>query len=118
VEFILQGLVADLTGATGMRARGSELNGVTSGVTTICKETITSVNGLVSVIGITPQLTSIVTSVLTLVSQVLSLVIKLVPGLVTGLIAGLTPLLAGIGQGLLAPLLTPIAAAVAGISLA
>lgn len=118
MEFILQGLVADLTGAAGMRPRGREVNGVTSSVTTICKETITSVSGLVAVLGLTAPLESIVSSVLGLVAQVLALVLKLVPGLITGLIAGLTPLLAGIGQGVIAPLLTPIAAALAGIQLA
>jgi len=111
IETVLQNLVLQLTDAAGLSVRPSDLSTVVTLVNTLLSQVLVTVNSLVTVLGLKPQLNSLLASVLGLVSKVLVLLIGLLSGLLPGLVAGLSPLLAGLGTGLLAPLLTPIIAA-------
>lgn len=111
IEDVLQNLVLQLTNAAGLSVRESDLTTVLTLVNVLLGQVLVTVNSLVTVLGLKPQLNSLVASVLGLVSKVLVLLIGLLAGLLPGLVAGLSPLLAGLGNGLLAPLLTPIVAA-------
>jgi hypothetical protein len=114
-QFSLTKVVTEITGTAGLNVAGADVDKVLTITVTLVTVVLKTVNTLVTVLGITPQLNSLLASVLTLLANVLTLVTGLVAGIVPGLLAALSPLLAGLGNGLLAPLLTPIVALVAGL---
>ncbi|KAM0420903.1 hypothetical protein ACHAPT_011292 [Fusarium lateritium] len=116
VHFELTEVVTTLTGAAGLDVADADVDTVLSLVVVLVSEVLTTVKTVVTVIGLRPQLISILHSVFQILAKVLTLVIGLVAAIVPGLIAALTPLLAGLGNGLLAPVLTPVTALLAGLA--
>ncbi|KAI8660905.1 hypothetical protein NCS57_01069100 [Fusarium keratoplasticum] len=118
VHFELTEVVTKLTGAAGLNVADVDVDTVLSLVVVLVSEVLTTVKTVVTVIGLRPQLISILHSVFTILAKVLTLVIGIVGAIVPGLIAALTPLLAGLGNAVLAPVLAPITAFLAGIAAA
>ncbi|KAL6359761.1 hypothetical protein LRP88_07184 [Fusarium phalaenopsidis] len=118
VHYELTEVVTKLTGAAGLNVADVDVDTVLSLVVVLVSEVLTTVKTVVTVIGLRPQLISILHSVFTILAKVLTLVIGIVGAIVPGLIAALTPLLAGLGNAVLAPVLAPITAFLAGIAAA
>jgi hypothetical protein len=116
IQLDITEIVTSLTGAAGIPVAGADVDRVLVLVQTLVDLLLTTVNTIVTVLGLRPQLVSLLHSVFTLVANVLTLLIGLLGGLLPGLVAGLSPLLAGLGNGVLAPVLTPVVALVAGIA--
>ncbi|KAH6886885.1 hypothetical protein B0T10DRAFT_563116 [Thelonectria olida] len=109
-------LVKELTGAAGLDVTDSDVSTIQTLLIALVAEVTTIVKGLVTILGIRPQLNSVLHSVFQILAKVLVLVIGIVGGLVPGLVAGLSPLFVGLGNGLLAPLLTLVAGLLAGLA--
>ncbi|KAI0973535.1 hypothetical protein F4678DRAFT_459018 [Xylaria arbuscula] len=116
IKFKLAKIVTDLTGAAGLKVSEGDVNKVLNLVVALLTEVLSTVKALVTILGITPQLTILLKSVFGIVSNLLVLLIGLLAGLLPGLVAALSPLLAALGNGLLAPLLTPIVALLAALA--
>ncbi|KAF5019374.1 hypothetical protein F66182_8624 [Fusarium sp. NRRL 66182] len=116
VNFELTQLVTKLTGAAGLNVAEADVDIVLNLVVVLVSQVLTTVKTVVTVVGLRPQLISILHSVFQILAKVLTLVIGLVAALVPGLVAALTPLLAGLGNGVLAPIVTPVAALLAGLA--
>ncbi|KAI1752063.1 hypothetical protein F4782DRAFT_531007 [Xylaria castorea] len=116
MKFKLATIVSDLTGAAGLNVSEGDVNKVLNLVVVLLTEVLSTVKALVTILGITPQLTILLKSVFGIVSNLLVVLIGLLAGLLPGLVAALSPLLAGLGNGLLAPLLTPIVALLAALA--
>lgn len=116
IQIDITEIVTSLTGAAGIPVADGDVDRVLVLVQTLLDLLLTNVNAIVTVLGLRPQLVSLLHSVFTLVANVLTLLIGLLAGLLPGLIAGLSPLLAGLGNGVLAPILTPVVALVAGLA--
>ncbi|KAI0548957.1 hypothetical protein F4679DRAFT_548436 [Xylaria curta] len=116
MKFKLATIVTDLTGAAGLNVSEGDVNKVLNLVVILLTEVLSTVKALVTILGITPQLTVLLKAVFGIVSNLLVVLIGLLAGLLPGLVAALSPLLAGLGNGLLAPLLTPIVALLAALA--
>ena len=116
IQFQLTQVVTSLTSAAGLTVRDGDVDRVLGLVVTLLQVVLTTVDGLLTVLGIKPQLNLLLASVFSLLTGLLTALIGLLSGLLPGLVAALSPLLAGLGNGLLAPLLTPIVGLVAGIA--
>ncbi|KAI0192950.1 hypothetical protein EV127DRAFT_406374 [Xylaria flabelliformis] len=116
MKFKLTTIVTDLTGAAGLNVSEGDVNKVLNLVVVLLTEVLSTVKALVTILGITPQLTVLLKAVFGIVSNLLVVLIGLLAGLLPGLVAALSPLLAGLGNGLLAPLLTPIVALLAALA--
>ncbi|KAI1295311.1 hypothetical protein F5Y03DRAFT_399290 [Xylaria venustula] len=116
IKFKLAKIVTDLTGAAGLKVSEGDVNKVLNLVVVLLTEVLSTVKALVTILGITPQLTVLLKSVFGIVSNLLVVLIGLLAGLLPGLVAALSPLLAALGNGLLAPLLTPIVALLAALA--
>jgi phage-related protein len=116
MHFTLTEVVTELTGTAGLTVLDGDVDKVLNTVVTLLTVVLKTVDSLVTILGLTPQLNSLLHSVFSLLAQIITLVTGLVGALVPGLVAALSPLLAALGNGLLAPLLTPIVAVVAGLA--
>ncbi|KAI0203193.1 hypothetical protein F4808DRAFT_458409 [Astrocystis sublimbata] len=116
MKFKLSEIVSDLTGAAGLTVAKGDVDKVLNLVVVLLTEVLSTVKAIVTILGITPQLTLLLKSVFGIVANLLVVLIGLLAGLLPGLVAALSPLLAGLGSGLLAPLLTPIVALVAALA--
>lgn len=116
MHFKLTDVVTKLTAAAGIPVAGADVDKVLNLVVALLAEVLFTVKTLVTILGLRPQLVSLLHSVFGLLANIITLVLGLVTGLLPGLVAGLSPLLAALGNGLLAPLLTPIVALVAGLA--
>ncbi|KAI1736021.1 hypothetical protein F4680DRAFT_452472 [Xylaria scruposa] len=116
MKFKLATIVTELTGAAGLNVSEGDVNKVLNLVVVLLTEVLSTVKALVTILGITPQLTVLLKAVFGIVSNLLVVLIGLLAGLLPGLVAALSPLLAGLGNGLLAPLLTPIVALLAALA--
>ncbi|KAH7110414.1 hypothetical protein B0J13DRAFT_577909 [Dactylonectria estremocensis] len=112
----LTNLVTELTGAAGLDVTDSDVKTIHTLVIALVSEVTTIVKGLLTILGVRPQLDSVLHSVFQILAKVLVLVIGLVGAIVPGLVVALSPLLVGIGNGLLAPLLTLVAGLLAGLA--
>lgn len=115
IQLDITEIVTSLTGAVGITVLDGDVDRVLALVEILVKELTGTVNVIVKVLGLRPQLTSLLHSVFTLVANVLTLLVGLLGGLLPGLVATLAPILAGLG-GVLAPVLTPVVALVGGIA--
>jgi len=116
IQIDITEIVTSLTASVGIPVADGDVDRVLVLVEVLVKQLTTTVKSIVTILGLRPQLTSLLHSVFTLVANVLTLLIGLLTGLLPGLVAGLAPLLAGLGNGVLAPILTPVVALVAGIA--
>lgn len=116
INLDLTEIVTSLTGQAGIPVSATDVDRVLVLVDILVKELLVTVNTIVTVLGLRPQLISLLHSVFTLVANILTILIGLLGGLLPGLVGGLSPLLAGLGNGVLAPILTPVVALVAGIA--
>ncbi|KAH7146717.1 hypothetical protein B0J13DRAFT_500596 [Dactylonectria estremocensis] len=112
----LTNLVTELTGSAGLDITDLDVKTINTLVIALVSEVTTIVKGLLTILGVRPQLDSVLHSVFQILAKVLILVIGLVGAIVPGLVVALSPLLVGIGNGLLAPLLTLIAGLLAGLA--
>ncbi|KAL6406162.1 hypothetical protein AUP68_10725 [Ilyonectria robusta] len=112
----LTNLVTELTGAAGLDVTDSDVKTINTLVIALVSEVTTIVKGLLTILGVRPQLDSVLHSVFQILAKVLILVIGIVGTIVPGLVVALSPLLVGIGNGLLAPLLTLVAGLLAGLA--
>ncbi|KAH7141703.1 hypothetical protein EDB81DRAFT_948139 [Dactylonectria macrodidyma] len=112
----LTNLVTELTGAAGLDVTNADVTTIRILVVALVAEVTTIVKGLLTILGVRPQLDSVLHSVFQILAKVLILVIGLVVAIVPGLVVALSPLLVGIGNGLLAPLLTLVAGLLAGLA--
>jgi hypothetical protein len=117
IQLNLKNIIVDLTGAAGIPVSGGDVDLVLGQVKILLNLVLTTVNTVVKVLGLSPQLTSLLHSVFSLLAKIVLLLNGILVGLLPGLVAALSPLLAGLGNGLLAPLLTPLVALIAGIAL-
>lgn len=117
IQFKLSDILQKILNAAGLNVSKTDLNKVLTLVVALVSELLFTVKTLLTILGIRPQLASILHSVFGLLSNILAGLIGLLGALLPGLIAALTPLLAGLGNGLLAPLLTGVAGLLAGLSL-
>jgi hypothetical protein len=117
VHFKLTDLLTKLLGAAGLDIIDGDVDKVLSLVVVLVSEVLFTVKSLLTILGLRPQLASLLHSVLNIVAGLLKVLIGLLTGLLPGLVAALSPLLAGLGNGLLVPLLTPVVGLLAGLSL-
>ena len=115
MHFKLTDILKQILDAAGINANPADLDRTLTLVTALLSEVLFTVKSLVTILGIRPQLASILHSLLGLVSNILTGLIALLGGLLPGLVTGLAPLLAGLGNGVLAPLLTGVAGLLAGL---
>ncbi|KAJ3575521.1 hypothetical protein NPX13_g4005 [Xylaria arbuscula] len=116
IHLKLSEIVTDLTGAAGLVVAEGDVDKVLNLVVVLLAEVLATVKTLVTILGITPQLTVALKAVFGIVANLLVVLIGLLAGLLPGLVAALSPLLAALGNGLLAPLLTPIVALLAALA--
>lgn len=116
MHFKLTDILKQILDSAGLNVSGTDLDKVLTLVVALVAEVLFTVKTLLTVLGIRPQLASILHSVFGLLANILTALIGLVAALVPGLIAGLSPLLAGLGNGVLAPLLTVVAGLLAGLA--
>ncbi|KAI1357687.1 hypothetical protein F5Y08DRAFT_323684 [Xylaria arbuscula] len=116
IHFKLSEIVTDLTGAAGLVVAEGDVDKVLNLVVVLLAEVLATVKTLVTILGISPQLTVALKAVFGIVANLLVVLIGLLAGLLPGLVAALSPLLAALGNGLLAPLLTPIVALLAALA--
>ncbi|VUC36486.1 unnamed protein product [Clonostachys rosea] len=116
INLDLSAIVNSLTTSAGIPVQEGDVDRLLTVVNALLTVVLTNVRAIVTVLGLQPQLVSILRSVVILLSNIVSLLTGLVAGLLPGLIAALSPLLAGLGNGVLAPILTPLAALLAGLA--
>ncbi|KAH6883445.1 hypothetical protein B0T10DRAFT_494244 [Thelonectria olida] len=109
-------LITELTNASGLDVTNSDVKTIHTLVIALVSEVTTIIKSLLTILGVRPQLNSVLHSIFQILTKVLILVIGLVGAIVPGLVAALSPLLVGIGNGLLAPLLTLVAGLLAGLA--
>ncbi|CAI6098634.1 hypothetical protein V2G26_001296 [Clonostachys chloroleuca] len=116
INLDLSAIVNSLTTSAGIPVQEGDVDRLLTVVNALLTVVLANVRAIVTVLGLQPQLVSILRSVVILVSNIVTLLTGLVAGLLPGLIAALSPLLAGLGNGVLAPILTPLAALLAGLA--
>lgn len=116
MHYSLTDVVTQLLDGAGLNVASGDVDRVLNLVVTLLSEVLFTVKSVVTILGLRPQLVSLLHSVFSIVASVLTLLVGLLGGLLPGLVAGLSPILAGLGNGLLAPILTPVVALVAGLS--
>lgn len=116
MHFKLADILKQILGAAGLDVSATDLDTVLSLVVALVAEVLFTVKALLTILGIRPQLASILHSVFGLLSNILAALVSLLAGLLPGLVAALTPLLVSLGNGILAPLLTVVAGLLAGLA--
>lgn len=115
MHFKLTDILKKILDAAGINANPADLDRTLTLVTALLSEVLFTVKSIVTILGIRPQLASILHSLLGLVSNIITALIALLGGLLPGLVTGLAPLLAGLGNSVVAPLLTGVAGLLAGL---
>ncbi|KAF4466312.1 hypothetical protein FALBO_6834 [Fusarium albosuccineum] len=114
VQSTLNEVVTKLTGAAGLNVPDVDVDTVLSLVVVLVSQVLNTVKTVISVIGLRPELISILHSVFQILSKLLTLITGLVGAIVPGLVSALTPLLSGLGSSALAPVLTPLSGLLSG----
>lgn len=117
MHFKLTDILTKVLGSAGLNVANGDVDKVLNLVVVLVSEVLFTVKSLVTILGLRPQLVTLLHSVFNIVAGLLKVLIGLLAGLLPGLVAALSPLLAGLGNGLLVPLLTPIVGLLAGLSL-
>jgi phage-related protein len=107
VKVVLTDIVDNLTGTIHIKVLSGDVDTILSLVIELVTVLFTSVNALVTVLGLTPLLNALLQTVFSLLATVLTLVTGLVSTLVPAVLAALAPILSTV-TGILGPVLTPI----------
>ncbi|CAH0001935.1 unnamed protein product [Clonostachys byssicola] len=116
IHLDLSTIVSSLTTSAGIPVQKGDVDRLLTVVSALLTVVLANVRAIVTILGVQPELVSILKSVVILVSNIVTLLTGLVAALLPGLIAALSPLLAGLGNGVLTPILAPLATLLAGLA--